>query len=188
MAETGRYGTADQLAAAIGRAKTPLAVLSTLQDWSRLYFDGLGVLGLWKLPRYLKDSINFWRDGENLFFHPGIPEDFLPQWKKQSEVNGFSVMTLRARDSSVPFTFAEAEREARGPRNWIFPFFWRYSVRDGLYCSKRQWVVVYISTKILALSLGNRARLLPGGCLRNLPSGASKQWSNVDAVPRTACI
>ena len=66
-----KYGTAEQLAAELARASTPMAVLIVLQNWSRLHF-GLSVFGLWALPRYFKDSFADWHEGENLWFHPDV--------------------------------------------------------------------------------------------------------------------
>src|SRR5215831_19829015 len=142
-----------------GRLHTPRAVLVALQNVSHCTL-GVQVLGAWALPRYFKDEITDWREGENLFFHPDVPRSFWPEYLKQFAEHGYSTLTLKARRTSVPFTFAEAERdESVSQASWIFGFLRSYNIRDGLYCSYRAWAVAFISTKILALRLSQRAFL-----------------------------
>jgi DNA-binding CsgD family transcriptional regulator len=148
-----------QFADDVGRLHTPLAVLVALQNVS-LCTLGVQVLGAWALPRYFKDEITDWREGENLFFHPDVPRSFWPEYLKQFAEHGYSALTLKARRTSVPFTFAEAEPDDSGGQvSWIFGFFRSYNIRDGLYCTYRAWAVAFISTKILALRLSQRAFL-----------------------------
>ena len=72
----------------------------------------------------------------------------------------YSALTIKARRASIPFTFAEAERDdAGGQASWIFNFSRSYNMRDGLYCTYRAWAVVFISTKLLAVRLSQRAFL-----------------------------
>ena len=147
-----------QFADDVGRLNTPLAVLVALQNVS--HCTGVEVLGAWALPRYFKDEITDWREGENLFFHPDVPRSFWPEYLKQFAEHGYSTLTLKARRTSVPFTFAEAEcDESVSQANWIFGFLRSYNMRDCLYCSYRSWAVAFISTKILALRLSQRAFL-----------------------------
>jgi len=71
-----------------------------------------------------------------------------------------NALTLKARRTSVPFTFAEAERnESVSEANWIFGFLRSHNIRDGLYCTYRAWAVVLISSKLLVLRLSERAFL-----------------------------
>jgi DNA-binding CsgD family transcriptional regulator len=71
-----------------------------------------------------------------------------------------STLTLKARQTSVPFTFAEAERdESVSQASWMFRFLRSYNIRNGLYCTYRAWAVVFISTKLLALRLSQRTFL-----------------------------
>jgi DNA-binding CsgD family transcriptional regulator len=122
------------------------------------------VLGAWALPRYFKDEITDWREGEILFFHPDVPRSYWPEYLKQFAEYGYSTLTLKARRTSVPFTFAEAEcDESVSQANWIFGFLRSYSICDGLYCTYRAWAVVFISTKLLALRLSQRAFLAAAG-------------------------
>ena len=58
-----------QFADDVGRLHMPLAVLVALQNVSLCTLD-VQVLGAWTLPRYFKDEITDWREGENLFFIP----------------------------------------------------------------------------------------------------------------------
>jgi hypothetical protein len=112
-----------QFADDIGRLHTPLAVLVALQNVSHCTL-GVGVLGAWVLPRYFRDQITDWREGENLFFHPDVPRSYWPEYLKQYAEHGYSALTLKARRTSVPFTFAEAERDGSGSQaSWIFGFF-----------------------------------------------------------------
>jgi DNA-binding CsgD family transcriptional regulator len=148
-----------QFADGIGRLHTPLAVLVALQNVSYCTL-GVEVLGAWILPRYFKDQISDWQEGENLFFHPDVPRTFWPDYLKQYAEHGYSALTLKAQRTSVPFTFAEAEHEESGSQgSWIFNLFRSYDMRDGLYCTYRAWAVVFISTKLLALQLSQRAFL-----------------------------
>jgi hypothetical protein len=70
-----------QFADDVGRLHTPLAVLVALQNVSHCTV-GVEVLGAWALPRYFKDEITDWREGENLFFHPDVPRSFWPAYLK----------------------------------------------------------------------------------------------------------
>ena len=148
-----------QFADDIGRLHTPLAVLVALQNVSHCAL-GVEVLGAWTLPRYFKDQITDWREGENLFLHPDVPRSYWPDYLKQYAQHGYSALTIKARRASVPFTFAEAERDATcSQASWIFGFSRSYNMRDGLYCTYRAWAVVFISTKLLAVRLSQRAFL-----------------------------
>jgi hypothetical protein len=152
-------GAVQQFADDVGRLHTPLAVLVALQNVSH-YTLGVEVLGAWILPRYFKDQITDWREGENLFFHPDVPRSYWPDYLKQYTEHGYSALTLKAWRTSAPFTFAEAEDDNSGSQdNWIFNFSRSYNMRDGLYCAYRAWAVVFISTKLLALRLSQRAFL-----------------------------
>jgi DNA-binding CsgD family transcriptional regulator len=152
-------GGVQQFADGVGRLQTPLAVLVALQKVSHCTL-GIDVLGAWILPRYFKDEIIDWREGENLFFHPDVPRSFWPDYLKQYAEHGYSALTLKARRSSVPFTFAEAEHDGSGSQaGWIFGFMRGYNIRDGLYCTYRAWAVVFISSKLLALPLSQRTFL-----------------------------
>ena len=150
----------EKLARELQRALTPVAVVVCLQDWGRAHY-GLDVLGAWQLPPFLKGCVEFYRPGETFWIHPNLPADFWPEYKKQAAANGLSFLTVRARSSSVPFSIVEAERDERPPQpgDWIFGFLHRYGIRDGLYCAKRRWSVLYVSSKVLAISPANRARL-----------------------------
>ena len=77
-------------------------------------------------------------------------------------LGGYGALTVKARRTSVPFTFAEAERDqCRSQADWIFGFSRSYNMRDGLYCTYRAWAVVFVSTKLLALRPSQRAFLAP---------------------------
>src|SRR6516164_962552 len=148
-----------QFADDVGQLPTPLAVLVALQNVSHCTV-GVEVLGAWAMPRYFKDEITDWREGENLFFRPDVPRSFWPDYLKQFAEHGYSALTLKARRTSAPFTIVEAECDGTGSQaNWIFGFLRSYNMCDGLYCSYRSWAVAFISTKILALRLSQRAFL-----------------------------
>jgi DNA-binding CsgD family transcriptional regulator len=148
-----------QFADEAGRLHTPLAVLVALRNVSHCTL-GVEVLGAWTLPRYFKDQITHWREGENLFFHPDVPRSFWPDYLKQFAERGYSALTLKARRTSVPFTFTEAERDGSGSQAaWIFGFLRSYNMRDGLYCTYRAWAVVFTSPKLLALPPSQRTFL-----------------------------
>jgi DNA-binding CsgD family transcriptional regulator len=147
-----RLATAvQQFADDVGLLHTPLAVLVALQNVSHCTLE-LEVLGAWVVARHIKDQMTDWREGENIFFHPDVPPGFWPDYLRQYGEHGYSALTLKAWRTSVPFTFAEAEHDdSRSQASWIFDFFRRYDTRDGLYCTYREWAVVFISTKLLAL-------------------------------------
>src|SRR6516165_2265433 len=149
-----------QFADDVGRLHTPLAVLVALQNVSHCTL-GVEVLGAWILARNLKeDQITDSREGENIFFHPDVPRSFWPEYLKQYTEHGYTALTLKAQRTSIPFTFAEAEHDDSGsPANWIFSFLHSYAAHDGLYCTYREWAVVFISTKLLALRPSQRAFL-----------------------------
>jgi DNA-binding CsgD family transcriptional regulator len=149
----------EQFADDVGRLQTPLAVLVALQNVSHCTV-GVEVLGAWAMPRYFKDEITDWREGENLFFHPDVPRSFWPDYLTQFDEHGYSTLTLKARRTSVPFTVAEAERdEPVSQASWIFGFLRGYNIRDGLYCTYRAWAAVFISSSLLALRPSQRTFL-----------------------------
>jgi DNA-binding CsgD family transcriptional regulator len=89
-----------------------------------------------------------------------VPRSYWPEYLKQYAEHGYSALTLKARRTSIPFTFAEAERDASDSKaNWVFRFSHSYTMRDGLYCTYRAWAVVFISNKLLALRPSQRAFL-----------------------------
>jgi DNA-binding CsgD family transcriptional regulator len=61
----------------------------------------------------------------------------------------------------VPFTNAEAERDARKAKlpNWIFDFLRKWHYADGLVCTYRHWATVYVSSRLIVLSPVNRVLL-----------------------------
>ena len=148
----------------VAALRTPVAVLIALQNLSRSV-AGPGVLRAWNLPRYIKERVEPRQMGVNLWLHPDIPADYWARYQEQFAANGLSVLALKARVSSVPFTFAEAGREigARQPSNWVFGFMQSLGIRDGLYCVYRHWSLVFISPSLLALSPANRTFLAAAG-------------------------
>ncbi len=141
---------------------SPVAVLVALQNLSRNAL-GIGVLGTWSLPRYIKERVEPREIGVNLWLHPDIPADYWPRYQEKFAANGLSVLALRARAASTPFTFAEAGRDARQTGNWVFGFMHSLGIRDGLYCVYRNWSLVFISPSFLALSPANRTFLAAAG-------------------------
>jgi DNA-binding CsgD family transcriptional regulator len=143
---------------------TPAAVLIALQNLSRSIF-GIGVLGAWSLPRYIKERVEPREIGVNLWLHPDIPVDYWPRYRDKFTAHGLSVLALKARTASVPFTFAEAGKENRAQQtsNWVFGFMESLGIRDGLYCVYRNWSLVFISPRLLALSPANRTLLGAAG-------------------------
>ena len=146
------------------RLCTPIAVLVALQHLSRSTL-GIGVLGAWTLPRYIRERVEPRQIGVNLWLHPDIPEDYWPRYQEKFAAHGLSVLALSARAASVPFTFAEVERETRGRQasSWVFGFMRSLGIRDGLYCVYRNWSLVFISTSLLALTPANRTFLAGAG-------------------------
>ena len=96
-------------------------------------------------------------NGRDLWLHPDVPADYWPRYQEKFTAHGISVLALKARVASVPFTFAEVEEERqRQTSNWVFGFMRSLGMHDGLYCVYRNWSVVFISTSLLALSPANR--------------------------------
>jgi len=148
----------------VSRLCTPVAVLVGLQNLSRSTV-GIGVLGAWSLPRYIRERVEQRQMGGNLWLHPDVPADYWPRYQEKFAAHGLSVLALKARVASVPFTFAEVEKESkeRQTSNWVFGFMRSLGIRDGLYCVYRNWSVVFISTRLLALSPANRTFLAGAG-------------------------
>jgi DNA-binding CsgD family transcriptional regulator len=153
-----------KLASDVAGLTTPAAVLIALQNLSRSRF-GIGVLGTWSLPRYIKERVEPREIGINLWLHPDIPADYWPRYQEKFAANGLSVLALKARRASVPFTFAETGDENGGEQatNWVFGFMASLGIRDGLYCVYRNWSLVFISPTLLALSPAHRALLGAAG-------------------------
>jgi DNA-binding CsgD family transcriptional regulator len=146
----------------VAALRTPEAVLVALQNLSRSA-AGICVLGVWNLPRYIKERVEPRQIGVNLWLHPDIPADYWPRYQEQFAANGLSVLALRARVASVPFTFAEAGKDARQTNNWVFGFMQSLGIRDGLYCVYRNWSLVFISPSLLTLSPANRTFIAAAG-------------------------
>jgi DNA-binding CsgD family transcriptional regulator len=146
------------------RLRTPVAVLVALQNLSRSTV-GIGVLGAWSLPRYIRERVEQRQMGVNLWLHPDVPADYWPRYQEKFAAHSLSVLALKARVASVPFTFAEVEKESieRQTSNWVFGFMRSLGIHDGLYCVYRNWSVVFISTSLLALSPANRTFLAAAG-------------------------
>jgi DNA-binding CsgD family transcriptional regulator len=148
------------------RLRTPIAVLVALQNLSRSIY-GIGVLGAWTLPRYIRERVEPRQIGVNLWLHPDTPADYWPRYQEKFAAHGLSVLALSARVASVPFTFTEVERKIRGRQasNWVFDFMQSLGIRDGLYCVYRNWSLVFISNRLLALTPPNRIFLAGAGQL-----------------------
>jgi DNA-binding CsgD family transcriptional regulator len=138
---------------------SPVAVLVALQNLSRSTL-GVSVLGTWSLPRYIKERVEPRQIGVNLWLHPDIPADYWPRYREKFAANGLSVLALKARVASVPFTFAEAGKDARQTTNWVFGFMQDLGIRDGAVLRLSQ---LFISTSLLALSPANRTFLAAAG-------------------------
>ena len=149
----------------VERLQTPTAVLDALYDISHRHC-GLTPLGAWYLPREFKGQELTWHLGKTVFVHRSTPKDFVERYIALNRQNGFSFMSAKARRSSVPFTFAQAEKEAksqRSPSQWVFAFMRGQGFNDGLCCAFRRWVCLFVSRQLLALSPGDRACLSVAG-------------------------
>ena len=84
------------------RLCTPIAVLVALQHLSRSTL-GIGVLGAWTLPRYIRERVEPRQIGVNLWLHPDIPEDYWPRYQEKFAAHGLSVLALSARAGERAF-------------------------------------------------------------------------------------
>ena len=140
--------------------KTPAEVLSALQTIVEPY--DINVLNARIMPATPTEMlIDSWRVGESLFIGNRISADYWPQCEKASRDNGFGALSIRARQATQAFTFAEANLEQKSSRrgSWIFEFLRSFDIRDGLYCPFRSWVLVYSSPRLLALTPPMRSQL-----------------------------
>jgi DNA-binding CsgD family transcriptional regulator len=155
----------DFINASLPRCRSPSAVLIALADYADQF--GIAVLGAWDMPRYFREPIKMWRSGETIFFHPGVAAGFWSGYQLEFAKHGFSALSLRGRDASVPFTMAEAARDIKKRRpceaDWIFEYFRSHNFRDCLYCTFRKWAVVYVSATLLALTPATRHLLAAAG-------------------------
>ena len=141
-------------AARAGRLSTPLSVLDALGELSEPIF-GVQPLCAWYLTRGFAGQEATWRPGETLFLGRAAPRGFFDRYCEAYRQNGYSFMSLKARQVSLPFTFAEAEKEAKKQRacnRWVFDFMRSYGISDGLYCPLRRWGTVFFAAQLLALS------------------------------------
>ena len=144
----------------VDRLRSPAAVLDGLHDVGRPL--GLKPLGIWDLPRIFHRPEWPWKLDKTIFIYRGAPKGFIEHHRALYGKNGYSVMTLRARQTSAPFTFSEAETDAKANgsrKRWVFNFMRSYGFNDGLYCSLRGWTCIFVSAQLLALSRGDRAML-----------------------------
>ena len=139
------------------RLRTIAAVLDWLDKLARPF--GCRLIGIWELPPDFAQQLGLWQPGVNLFIHHDVPRTFWPHYAAEYRKHGYSFMSLKARQTSEPFTFSEAEDEAKARRQrnmWVFGFFRSYGYNDGLYCTSRRWAVVFVSERLLVLSPTDR--------------------------------
>lgn len=144
----------------VERVRTPGAALDALRDLGRQ--NGVSLVAAWHLPDGLVRQERTWKIDRTVFVRGNGGPDFAERYRKHYEKNGPSFMTLKGRRTSTPFTFAEAEKEAKARRSggqWVFGFMRSHKLRDGLYCTFRRWACILGSTQLLALSQHERALL-----------------------------
>lgn len=144
-------------AAKLGRLRTVSAVLDWLDELARA-FD-MQLHGIWELPADFVRQLDRWHPEENMFLHRQVPPAFWPDYAAQYRIHGPSVMTYMLRRCSLPFTFQEAERDAKRLRQrntYVFNLFRTYGFADGLYCPARKWAACFVATKLLVVSSTDR--------------------------------
>jgi DNA-binding CsgD family transcriptional regulator len=174
------------------RMHTPAAVVD---DYHKLaqQFD-LSVVGVWVLPRVFRTQEKTWHPNTNVFLHPSMPHDFWSRYQQGFREHGHSYLTMKARNASVPFTFAEARDEARRldqHHNWVFGLLDHYKWADGIYFTSRRWLSVMYSSRLLALSPSERAWLAAAstvaiGRVEQVAKAATRRAFKVAFIPLTA--
>jgi len=161
----------------VATLNAPADVLDALQDIVEPY--DINVLNSRTMPITPADIVlNSWQTGDNLFFGRTIPDDYWPQCHEAGSRYGFGALSIRARHTTQPFTFAEAALQQKSPRSgsWIFEFLRGFDIRDGFFCTFRSWVLVYSSPRILALTPPMRSQL---------SSAAHSAVSRLEAITKT---
>jgi DNA-binding CsgD family transcriptional regulator len=144
----------------IERYRSPAAVLDALRDVTR--HNGVTIVAAWHLPESFFHQERTWKLDRTVFVRGNGGPIFAEHYRDQYLKNGPSFMSLKGWRTSAPFTFAEAEKEAkarRAPGQWVFGFMRTHKLHDGLYCTFRRWACILGSTQLLALSRFERATL-----------------------------
>jgi DNA-binding CsgD family transcriptional regulator len=144
----------------VERYRSPGAVLDALRDVSRQ--KGISIVAAWHLPESFVHQERTWKLDRTVFVRGNGGPAFAEHYRELYAKNGPSFMTLKAWRTSAPFTFAEAEKEAKARRaggQWVFSFMRSHKLHDGLYCTFRRWACILGSTQLLALSRFERASL-----------------------------
>jgi DNA-binding CsgD family transcriptional regulator len=156
------------------RLRTPAAVLDWLDRIGQAY--RIRLLGIWELPTEFATQIDRWHLDVNMFLHRDIPADLWPDYDRHYREQGYSAMSILARQRSEPFTFSEAEQWAKKTRKrntWVFGFFRSHGFSDGLYCTSMRLACVFLSPKLLVLGPTDRLMLLSAsnrafGCIERI--------------------
>jgi DNA-binding CsgD family transcriptional regulator len=153
---TDYFNTAMDFIGHAERFRTPESVLDGLRDLGRK--SGVTLVAAWHLPESFIHQERSWKLDRTVFVRGTL--DFAEHYRVEYLKNGPSFMSLKAWRTSAPFTFSEAEKEAKARRaggQWVFGFMRSHKLHDGLYCTFRRWACIFGSSQLLALSRHERA-------------------------------
>jgi DNA-binding CsgD family transcriptional regulator len=139
---------------------TPQAVVDLLQRTVSVE-PHLSAFAAWRLAHPPDNFETGYVVGQNLFAHASVPAPFWDEFFALARKHGPSVMAHMAWRNRGPFTFTECRRATKpiGNEVWIFDLMAKYGIRDGFYCPTGTWMVLFWSSRVLALSKAHRALL-----------------------------
>jgi DNA-binding CsgD family transcriptional regulator len=146
--------------------KTPRDVLLAVDAISQR--RKLTMFCCWYLPRRSNDFA--WTISETLFYgekHAPFATaagqaEYLRLYQSQTMQYGVSALSNYGREEGYAFTLQEAMRVLRltGEQDWVFALLRRYGARDGLFCTSRNWQMLFSSSKVLRPELGPISRFI----------------------------
>ncbi|MBV9533396.1 MAG: autoinducer binding domain-containing protein [Bradyrhizobium sp.] len=128
---------------AMDAATDPDDVLNALHD---SVAPAINLCAIW--PMASADEVITFRD---VFYHHSIPASFRDAARSRMVQHGLSPMAQLALLDPLPFTFSEAKQliQPRGADHWVFDFLQEHGMRDGLYCPRGNWIVLFWADRVL---------------------------------------
>jgi DNA-binding CsgD family transcriptional regulator len=158
---------ATQFSKDVREMRTPRDVLLAVDAISQR--RKLTMFCCWYVPRRSNDFAA-WTINETLFYgEKHVPfataagqAEYLRLYQSQTMQYGVSALGNYGREEGYAFTLHEAMRALRltGKQDWVFALLRRYGARDGLFCTSRNWQMLFSSPRVLSPEIGPISRFI----------------------------
>jgi DNA-binding CsgD family transcriptional regulator len=153
---------AQQICAAfseLGALETPEQIVETLNQLVQAHL-GVGLYGIWRLPRNPADYSDGYPVGRSVFIHEASRAAYDEHMRRARE-RGPNVLSRASWVARRPYTITDCLREERpnSAERWAVDLLLAHGIRDGLYCPCDEWIVLYRSAGVLRLSAEVRVLL-----------------------------